>query len=144
MFRNNHTYTIWTKLVHGVERDDLIIDYKFIKNLPQSIKIIIAYYSTIVEINDDKLLANAFGQFLTLKEAQNILLKDWEYNEYLLSGDTSDLIKDMVELKIEKDGNKIIVSSIYKNNMDVIIIDTFNIDNEKILFVERETINIEF
>lgn len=83
MLENNKTYTVWETL-HTFsdegESDDLLPDNELIKSLPQPIKVIIAYYSTLIPDymwNDDtsNAFAAALGDFPSLYHAQSKLLK---------------------------------------------------------------------
>jgi hypothetical protein len=95
MLKNKHIYKIWERsIVHSFgtdedgeyyESDDVFlnIDYDFIESLPLSIKKIITYYTKNSRDVDKSLLAKSLGRFSTLEEAQEHLLADFEYNEYL-------------------------------------------------------------
>ena len=93
--KNNRVYHVWSTL-HVSRSDDytgptdcregLSPDYDFIKSLSLPYRKIIAYYTTragYISPCKDALLAEALGQYTTLTEAQNTLLKDWKYHDIL-------------------------------------------------------------
>lgn len=84
-YNENKSYLIWSIMnVHykneqgfQAERSQLAIHQDFIKQLSPEIKIIIAFYSKYLSFSPGiELLADALGSFQSLKEAQEILLKD--------------------------------------------------------------------
>jgi len=83
---NDEEFTIWTTLnvhnIDGTEHHEFDVSYKFIELMPIPIKTIIARYTAFIPTylldEDTELkLAQALGDFSTLKEARNTLLKDW-------------------------------------------------------------------
>jgi hypothetical protein len=147
MLKNNQLYQIWViHTIHGETTDGepfgddfLAINYDIINSFPLNIKKIIAYYSKGLTINDpeqDQLFAKSLGDFLTLKDAQEFLLREWEYNEWLP--------KDGIyinELIFYKKGRKLYFwcqkpentyHSIFFGDVDI-----YEIRNGKIIFMEH-------
>jgi hypothetical protein len=101
MLENDKTYNIWT-INHEyynndegfeVERDVLVVNNcDFIKSLPLAVKTIIARYTTFLpdyvwKKETQRNFAQALGDFSTLKEAQETLLKDWNTEKIVVLSD---------------------------------------------------------
>jgi hypothetical protein len=93
--KNNRVYEIWST-IHISWSDDyagqkdchegLSPDYDLIKKLSLPCRKIIAYYTTragYISSCKDVFLAEVLGQYATLTEARNSLLKDWKHHEIL-------------------------------------------------------------
>jgi len=110
--KNNRVYEIWAfmtvslsdeAIAAGMEGPGLSPNYDLIKSLPLPYKKIVAYYTLkagYISTSTDMSLAKAFGQYTTLKEAQDSLLIDWKYFEIL----TDDWIH---RLELMRSGNKV-------------------------------------
>ncbi|GHT22332.1 hypothetical protein FACS189430_03940 [Bacteroidia bacterium] len=143
ILKNHYAYPVWTITeIHGetIEGEPfgkifVNVDYDLIKSLPLDIKKIIAYYSTRAGISDEQSWAAALGQFSTVKEAQDFLLKDWVYNEHIPQNETLGI----AALYIQRDDDKIIIAYVYPTQMwNKSDADIFKIDNGKILFLKHE------
>ena len=116
---NNRVYEIWatmtvspseeafkTAMRTGEDIGGLSPDYDLIEALPLNYKKIIAYCTLkagYISNSKDTLLAQALGQYGTLKEAQDSLLKDWKYFEILID----DYYIHCLE--IMRSGNKVVI-----------------------------------
>jgi hypothetical protein len=88
----DETYGLWAEmsqsLVDGTGNNSLYVNTELIKSLSAPAKKIIARYSVFMpdyyseECNS---LAQALGNFSTLEEAQQILLKDWDCDEIIFN-----------------------------------------------------------
>ena len=94
--KDGETYDLWAEMhesfndENGFEicRNSLYVNTDLIKSLPTPVKTIIARYSVFMPNNyndEPKLLAQALGNFATLEEAQQILLKDWNCEEIVFN-----------------------------------------------------------
>lgn len=102
--KENEVYQVWEYLLEiDGESTEVFFSTQFISPLPQSVKSIIAYYSTRIppyaSITSDNAVAQSFGDYPTLQQAQTALLKDWKY--------TNDLPK------VEKNGNQQHIATLY-------------------------------
>jgi len=92
----NTTYFVWSTLnlmrTNGTEQWYFAPNYGLIQSLPTPVKTIIARYTMFIPDyllagKTESKLARALGNFATLKEAQQTLLKNWNgENLTLLSG----------------------------------------------------------
>ena len=78
-----------------------IIGRDFIKECPPEIKTIIAFYSKLYLTEEKETLALALGDFATLKEAQDTLLKDKE--SYFAAVKKQDYTKGTFEIETGDD-----------------------------------------
>ena len=83
---NEREYTVFThihkNLKNGSEQDVVRANHELIQSLPETVKAIIARYSTFIPdymLSDDEQskLAKSLGDFSSLEEAQSSLLKIW-------------------------------------------------------------------
>jgi len=96
--QNDTTYTVWTTYIYeGKDTNGnytnwskLHVNPDLVQSLPISAKIVIAYYSTFIDFGLDKKaeldLAQALGEFTTLEEAQQTLLKNWKGKNNSIKG----------------------------------------------------------
>lgn len=92
--KDNETYSIWETMHYsfndenGDEASDtsMKIYYGFIKSLPIPVKSIIAHFSIFISNEYAHDLAQALGNFATLEEARQTLLKNWSEVEPILKG----------------------------------------------------------
>ena len=93
---NDTTYTVWSTfnlyLTDGTERYDFNSSNEFIAQLPVPVKTIIARYTAflpnyLLDKKTELSFAKALGDFSTLEEARQALLKDWTGEDLvILSG----------------------------------------------------------
>jgi len=96
--QNDTTYTVWTTYIYeGIDDNGnytnwskLHVNPDLVQSLPISAKIVIAYYSTFIDFGLDKKaelgFAQALGDFSTLEEAQQTLLKNWKEKNNSIKG----------------------------------------------------------
>ena len=77
------------------------IGYDYVKNCPAEIKVIIAFFSKLYVTEEERGLAEALGNYSSLKEAQEQLLKDKEHIFKDIGKENYGL--GLLEIKIEKD-----------------------------------------
>ena len=96
--QNDTTYTVWTTYTcEGIDANgnytnwsEFHVNPDLVQSLPISAKIVIAYYSTFIGFGLDKKaelgLAQALGEFTTLEETQQTLLKNWKGKNNSIKG----------------------------------------------------------